>query len=315
MDTYEHNVPNFDGENILSSLNLLLFVIPQDVPTIDKVRWLYIKMGELFSYDYRIANNESVATKQIDFMTDYVSRYQTCIQISYLLNLILNNIDGVKSKIIQRKTTNRGTHNIEHEAVEVQIDEKEKYILDLTLDLYLIQSGCQTREFGYTTDPMGECDILPLMDVEEIDKRLGLIKNGEYTDKKIRDTKSRVNMMDFSQMTRDEEIDYRLTQIKQLIPNFPGYHEAKQFINKLFYEILCAPYKEYNLTYKENENVELVTCFEIISDNNSIWYLYNSKVGLTKTSPQNIKNMMACGWTTRSKTLTEELEKSCEIKR
>lgn len=272
-------------------------------------------MGELFSYDYRISNNEAVATKPIDFTLDYISRYQTCIQISYLLNLLLNNIDGVKSRVIQRRAPRRGTYNIEHEAVEVEIDGKEKYVLDLTLDLYLIQSGCQTKEFGYFSGLMGEYDIVSSVDAQKMDEKLGLIKNGEYTDKRIRDVKSRVNMIDFSQVTESEELDYRLTQIKQLIPNFQGYHEAKQFINKLFLELLNRPYKEYNLTYKENENVELVTCFEIPTNDSSLWYLYNSKLGLTKTTSKSINDMLACGWTTKSKTLREELEKSQTIKR
>ncbi len=312
----EHNIPNFDGENILSSLNLLLFTVPEDATTLEKVRWIYIKMGELFSYDYRIANNEAVATKPIDFSIDYISRYQTCIQISYLLNLVLNNIDNCESKIIQRKASGRGTYNIEHEAVEVTIDGKEKYILDLTLDLYLIQSGCQTKEFGYTTDPLGECDILPLRDCEDMDKKLGLIKNGEYTDKKLRDLKSRLNAKDYKGQTLSEIQQYKLSQITQIIPSFKGYHEAKQFINKVFYEVLESPYKEFNMTYKENDNVELVTCFEILNDEEPLWYFYNSKLGLVRTTPKSIRSMLNCGWTTRSHTLVEELDsQTTEIKR
>lgn len=49
------NIKDINDSNIVSDINLILFNIPENVPTLDKVRWLYIKLGELFSYDYRVA--------------------------------------------------------------------------------------------------------------------------------------------------------------------------------------------------------------------------------------------------------------------
>lgn len=303
------NKTNFE-ENILSSLNLLLLNIPNDLSPIEKVRWIYIKTGELFSYDYRIANDSSVAKRKIDFSSDFVGRYQTCTQISTILNLMLNNIDPkVKSKIIQRTNPTRGHYDVEHEAVEINIDNEEKYILDLTLDLYLIQSGCQTKQFGYTGDMEGTCDIIPLSECQKMDEKMGLIKYGEYTDKRISDTKSRLNAQDYSNMTDEEKLDYKINGIKYLIPKFPGYHESKQFINKLLLDILRYQYKEYNLTYRKENSVELVTCYQIMYDNDkSKWYLYNSQVGLINTEPKNIENMLHLGWKTNSKSIYDELE-------
>ena len=96
------------GENIINELNLILFNVPQDINLLEKIRWLYIKTGEIFSYDYRISNNIDYATTKLDFSKNYINRYQTCTQISYIFNLMLNYIDGCDSKVIERKTETRG---------------------------------------------------------------------------------------------------------------------------------------------------------------------------------------------------------------
>ena len=162
---------DFKTENIVGELNLLLLNIPNNLSLIEKIRWLYIKVGKLFSYDYRIANDSNVAFKEIDFYNNYVSNYQTCLQISYLFNMMLNYIDpGIKANVIERKMDIRGRYEVEHQANEVILPSGEKYILDLTLDLYLIQSGCQTKHFDYETDASGEYDIIPLCDIKDMDK-------------------------------------------------------------------------------------------------------------------------------------------------
>ena len=52
---------DFKTENVVGELNLLLLNIPDNLSLIEKIRWLYIKVGKLFSYDYRIANDSKVA--------------------------------------------------------------------------------------------------------------------------------------------------------------------------------------------------------------------------------------------------------------
>lgn len=300
------------NEDITDSLNLLLLNIPKNISTLEKIRWLYIKTGELFCYDYRIANDIKYATTPIDFSKDYINRYQTCTQIAYILNLMLNNIGNCTSRIIERKTNIRGTSGVEHVANEVTLDTGEKFILDLTLDLYLIQSGCQTKQFGYTTDIENTCDIISLKECEKMDKKLGLIKNGEYTDKKIDEIKRLINLTDYSEMTTQEQIEYKINQIEQIIPRFHGIHESKQFINKLFTNILITPYKEYNLTHIKDNEMELLTCFKIGEED--CWYLYDYDLGLIKTTTDTLKYMLSCGWSTKSQTLLEELSETSKTK-
>jgi hypothetical protein len=57
-------VDSFNGQNIIGEIKLLISNIPTNVSTEEKIRWLYINLGYLFSYDYRIADNELVALKK-----------------------------------------------------------------------------------------------------------------------------------------------------------------------------------------------------------------------------------------------------------
>lgn len=293
-------------ENIVSELNLLLLNIPSDLTLIEKVRWLYIKTGKLFCYDYRIADNVNVAYKLINFENNKISKYQTCLQISYLFNLMLNYIDpNLKANVIERKLNFRGTNEVEHHANEIIMPNGEKYIIDLTLDLYLIQSGCQTKHFCFETDMYSNYDILPLRDIKEMDEKLGLIDNGIYTDKRIEELKEKLNNYDYSNMSPNEIIDFKIKHIKSLMKDFSGYHEGIQYMNKLFSDLLDMEYKEFNLTYKHNDMSELIACFVINNNGVERWVIYSNKLGLVFTTLENINNMLNNGWESKSSTLSE----------
>ena len=299
---------NIGDNNILNDLNLILLNVPENVETLEKIRWIYIKCGELFSYDYRVAYDINYGKKEIDFSKDYIDRYQTCSQISYILNIMFNNIEGCTSRIIERKADFRGANRLEHVANEITLSTGEKYIMDLTLDLYLIQSGCQTKQFGFTTDSEGTHDIIPISKCKKMDTNLNLIKNNEYTDSKIESLKNELDSFDYSIMSDKEIIEYKIKKIIPIIPKFYGYHESKQFIDKLFSELLHSNYKEYNLsTLDSNNNTKILTCFNIDCNSEPLWYLYDEKLGLIKTNKETLNYMLNSGWETRSQTLKEEL--------
>ena len=87
---------NAINENILPDILLLQKSIPKDISPLEQVRWIYINLGKLFSYDFRVAKEpEYVYNKKIDFQKG-IDRYQTCIQISYILDTILNQLPNVK---------------------------------------------------------------------------------------------------------------------------------------------------------------------------------------------------------------------------
>ena len=75
--------------NLVGELNLILLNIPEDLSPLEKAWLIYNKAGHVFRYDYRIANNVELAKKEIDFLTNNIDYFQTCTQISYLLNLML----------------------------------------------------------------------------------------------------------------------------------------------------------------------------------------------------------------------------------
>lgn len=297
---------NVKNDNIVSDINLILFNIPENVSTLEKVRWIYIKLGELFSYDYTVVSKPKEALKELTFEDNYISPYQTCIQISQIMNIILNSLGPeCKSKIVDTQDNVRGINNSTHKANSVEFSNGEKYLLDLTLDLYLIQSGCQTKHFGFTT-PNGEYDILPLLECERIDKSFGIIKYGEYTDKKINDMKSRLNSIDYSSMTEDEILNYKLSMLNTLVPKFRGSHEGKMYLNKLFIEVLKSRFKEYHLTLQRESIDELATIYKFIDTDS--WYLYTPNLGLFRTSKENIKSMLNSGWISKSNSLFDDLE-------
>lgn len=297
---------NVKNDNIVSDINLILFNIPENVSTLEKVRWIYIKLGELFSYDYTVVSKPKEALKELTFEDNYISPYQTCIQISQIMNIILNSLGPeCKSKIVDTQDSVRGINNSTHKANSVEFSNGEKYLLDLTLDLYLIQSGCQTKHFGFTT-PNGEYDILPLLECERIDKSFDIIKYGEYTDKKINDMKSRLNSIDYSSMTEDEILNYKLSMLNTLVPKFRGSHEGKMYLNKLFIEVLKSRFKEYHLTLQRESIDELATIYKFIDTDS--WYLYTPNLGLFRTSKENIKSMLNSGWISKSNSLFDDLE-------
>lgn len=297
---------NVKNDNIVSDINLILFNIPENVSILEKARWIYIKLGELFSYDYTVVSKPKEALKELTFEDNYISPYQTCIQISQIMNIILNSLGPeCKSKIVDTQDSVRGINNSTHKANSVEFSNGEKYLLDLTLDLYLIQSGCQTKHFGFTT-PNGEYDILPLLECERIDKSFGIIKYGEYTDKKINDMKSRLNSIDYSSMTEDEILNYKLSMLNTLVPKFRGSHEGKMYLNKLFIEVLKTRFKEYHLTLQRESIDELATIYKFIDTDS--WYLYTPNLGLFRTSKENIKSMLNSGWISKSNSLFDDLE-------
>ncbi len=297
---------NVKNDNIVSDINLILFNIPENVSILEKVRWIYIKLGELFSYDYTVVSKPKEALKELTFEDNYISPYQTCIQISQIMNIILNSLGPeCKSKIVDTQDSVRGINNYTHKANSVEFSNGEKYLLDLTLDLYLIQSGCQTKHFGFTT-PNGEYDILPLLECEKIDKSFGIIKYEEYTDKKINDMKSRLNSIDYSSMTEDEILNYKLSMLNTLVPKFRGSHEGKMYLNKLFIEVLKTRFKEYHLTLQRESIDELATIYKFIDTDS--WYLYTPNLGLFRTSKENIKSMLNSGWISKSNSLFDDLE-------
>lgn len=308
---------NLSDENIVEPLHYVMNSIPSDLNALEKLRYVYISLGHLFSYDYRVIDDISYATDKIIDMESYVGRYQTCIQISNILATILNDIDGIEAKVIERKLPNiREEYGQNHVANSVRVrnsyGDYESYLLDLTLDLYLIQAGCRTLHFGYETGPNGEYDIIPQTDTDIIDDNINILSDELYTDDIIRIIKNNILKYDMKSTNSRELVDYRIKNMLPLVKTFPGYYEGKQYIDMMFKELLKIRYKEFNLYSRNEEFTNFKTVFQIDTGDYTKWVMYSNICGLIATDEDTIRNMLEIDWDTNSKTLKKVLFNSKE---
>lgn len=313
----EQELTNLSEENVLSDIKLLMTNIPEDTTTLEKVRWLYINIGKLFSYDYRVANEPAYGYEKHVDIKDFVGRYQTCIQISEVLNYVLNSLEGVSCRTISRSLNGeRGHYGQDHVANEVIIDDggyKLKLLLDLTLDLYLIQADCHTMHFGYIDDGSGTYDIIPQSENIRMDKKLGfVVSEDDYTDVKIERIKRELQQSNFTDKAPEDIIDYKIAVMHSLSKRFPGYHEGKRYVELLFSELLNAYYTEYNLFYSTDDEVNLKSIYKINLDDYEKWIIYSNKTGFVSTSKERLRNMLDEGWMTNSQSLKEILKEEKE---
>lgn len=299
----ESETINFNT-NVLEDINKIIREMP-NTTLIEKLRYIYIKLGNLFNFDYSFAYNLEHENEEID-LNNYVSKYQYCYTISYILNEILNKIAGIESEIIARDLKDiRGKAPHEHYANKVTIinefGDKESYLLDLSLDLYLIQANFKTKHFGFETSLFYDInDIIPQVDNKEMDIKLGL-SDGSYLDDKIKIIKNKVKNLNLS-------LTDKINIINKLLPKYNGYHEGKQFITLMFIEFDIT-YKEYNI-YKLNDNnlINFKSIFKIQNNDGFDWFIYTSNYGLVNISLENIKNLINNNWLTKSDSLYNELE-------
>lgn len=291
------------NDNIVGKINLILLNIPENVSDLAKVRYVYKMLGNLFSYDFSIIIDEEVALKDVDF--DEIERYQTCTQIAKIFNVILNNINETsKAKIIARHLNNNSHHTYEHLANEVCFTDSKtgleyKLLLDLTLDLYRIQSGMQTRQFAFTTDALGTYDIISLNECEQLDKELGLFEPKGYTDKEI---KNIAELLEKDPASTKQKL-FSMWNI--LSKTFGGAHEAKQYYENLISTIFPSiAFNSYNMYYKDISTKEFASLF-IIHAEEDIYVLLDNKLGVVFSSKEKIYNMMKFGWKTSSNTLAD----------
>ena len=305
--------------NLVGELNLILLNIPENLSPLERAWLIYNKAGHVFRYDYRIANNIELAKKEIDFLTNNIDYFQTCTQISYLLNLMLNNIEGLESRVIKRNIQLRGIYcnKVDHVAIELKDKTSGKeYLLDLTLDLYEIHSGMMCEHFACSeyaniihanTDK--KYDLLSLQERKRLDKKTKINLSGIYTNNQIDECKKKV----IEKYTTDFDTDifeYGIEQIKQIISshNFKGHQEGSLFIKRLFHEILSRVginYKEFNLIYLNND--QIVTLFYFDNSSDGTFLLYSTDNGIIETNKKNIKKMLSYGWSTRSNSLGDLL--------
>ena len=299
------------GQNIIPSINFIATSMPDDLTDLEKVRYIYINLGKLFSYDYRIVADESVISKPLDYADNEISRYQTCYQISEVLTVLINGlVPTCHAKVIERKINGR-SFNKEHVATEVTFKDNSKILLDLTLDLSNIQAGLRTKEFGFTTNGNNDYDIISLRECEEMDKKLGFIAD-KYTDDYIDEFKRILNNTNFSGKTKAEILDFKIRKIKEVLAkDFKGEHEAIRYINTLFNKILTneelSTLKQFNLSYENTDELNFMAIFSF--DELGLYYSYSNELGFNKIKASTVTNLLKSGWKTNSTSIQTIFDK------
>ncbi len=293
------------GHNIASSLSYIASSMPDDATELEKIRYIYINLGKLFSYDYRIIVDESVVEKELDYYNNVIERYQTCYQISEVLASLINGlVPTCKAKLIERKINGR-SFNKEHVAVEVILSDGLKLILDLTLDLANIQGGLKTKEFGFSTNELGEYDIISLKECAQMDKKLGFIVD-KYTDDYIDEFLEELSKTDFSNMSSREKLEYKINKTKEVFSkDFKGNHEAIRYIYSVLNKVLSPDeicyMKQFNLSYDNSTDFNLMAIYSF--DELGLYYSYSNELGFNKITPETIEKLLKSGWRTNSKSI------------
>lgn len=278
-------------ENIKDEILDVINTIPDGISPLEKVRWIYIKLGKLLAFD----NKEFDSSKNVSLDSDYIDKYQTCVTTSILLNEILNNIDpNIKCEVVERKLQNR-PHRQEHLANILTFNNngyEEKYLLDLTLDLYRIHFDLKTEQFGYCGHENYNLDIIPQVQNDEMDKKLGLYKNG-YTNYVISDLKNKISFVDFSSMTFEEEIDFKLAQSKFLLDMNNTYSETNEFIYIYLVDYILECDTIRSVIRHGNEQ-KYVYIFH--RGKETVWYVCDEDASFYKTSSDEIRYLFDNGW-------------------
>ena len=296
-----------DDCDITSAIELILVNLPSDISILESIRMIYIKLGRLFSYDYNIANDLSLARREVNY--EKIDNYQTCKQISDILATCIRYISSdVKCNIIERKANIRGVNGESHKALGVSFKEDGydyNLLLDLTLDLFRIQGGMQTKQFAYTTDASSKYDIISLNECEFMDKKLGLSLS--YTDEDMKIVK---DILDKSSALLEDKISYIGTRFNR---RFMGAHEALLYYKELFITLLDVPFKEFSLTKDNNGSIDMISLFRFEVDGKEIYYLLDKNSGLELTSPSRIRKLLSCGYNSKSMTLMTALGDSKKV--
>ena len=140
------------------SVKKILGDMPKDLTDIEKVRYIYLSLGNMFSYDrdymYLGREREILAAYSNNITIDDIEKREyynkilaVCSQMSLIESETINRLKkaNINARIVGYDEEKEG-----HVAVITDIDGKN-YYLDIALDLYRIQKGMKTKGFAKAT--------------------------------------------------------------------------------------------------------------------------------------------------------------------
>lgn len=116
--------------DISGEIDMIVKNVPYNLEPIEIVRWIYLKLGSIFSYNLKILTEYEKSIEPLNYKQNPnipISRYQTCIQISEIFSTIINNLNipNLSAKIIPLKLENKA-YAQDHKAVEVVYGEENQ---------------------------------------------------------------------------------------------------------------------------------------------------------------------------------------------
>ena len=89
------------NDNVKEEFLSIINNIPSNLSEIEKVRYLYIKLGRLFCYNYMIVIDKELVP-ELDLNSSFLCRYQTCKQLSQIFDYALK-INHIVSLIMNHQ--------------------------------------------------------------------------------------------------------------------------------------------------------------------------------------------------------------------
>ena len=281
--------------------------MPKNLTDIEKVRYLYLEIGNIISYnveyrhyiDTRFAKDiydEEITIESIE-RADYQNKITVlCKQASEILNEALNKID-IKSRCV-------GFEEGSQYHVEVLANVKNKrYCLDLIRDAANIQKGLKTKGFATARKLYNgmNCDTIIQDDLKVIDQKLGYCKNDIYMDDAILMLKremtdienikkyilEEIPNLNNEKLSKDIILKYKINFIFKYIKNNLNEKdkmelvEIKSFYGRIFKEILLKSERDkikiFDFYHKKNNKINYSTIYEIKLEKENVYYIYDDE--------------------------------------
>ncbi len=307
------------------SINKILENMPKNLTDLEKVRYIYLKMGDIFSYnrdflyidDYRYVNDmyNEVITKEKIEKGNYKNKIASlCKQMSEISCETINKLNPSK---IKARIVGYNPDKETHVEVIVTISDKS-YNLNINLDLYKIQKGMRTVGFATTNKAIDEteCVVLSSDEIKKMDEKLNYCKYGMYMDDAIemiksemQDTKNIEKLISENELKtgRKEDIifKYKVDFIfKYLKNNLPEdkkleIYELCKYYKKLFKELLTEKERvdnniqKFDIYLKEDgKNKKENALYQIKMRERIIYYLYfDEERGFAEIDEKSLRNL------------------------
>lgn len=213
--------------------------IPDGLSIIEQIRYLYIELGKMVSFDERYWKGNSKMQKKIyrgsfhkkieDLRTD---RRIICVSLSLMFQELLTEI-GVYASLNQPDPEDPHMNNI-------VLYVGKRYVMDLQRDLEYIQTNRRTRFFGKEKMAFATFDTITEEEEEAMDRKIGYYReeNGGYDYAKdyLRDMKEQLQA---SEMTLVQKVEFILAKSSEF-KNLAQMHivEKSKWYNLCFRECL-----------------------------------------------------------------------------